>query len=95
MPSSRIQQRIDPRLRHDAETILAAQGIKPSQAISIFYMEVKRYGGLPFLPTPVQPSEIPNAHVWKGIKEARKGIGVQSFRNAEDMFASLASLKKR
>jgi antitoxin component of RelBE/YafQ-DinJ toxin-antitoxin module len=47
MPSSRIQQRIDPRLRHDAEMILAAQGIKPSQAIILFYMEVKRQGGLP------------------------------------------------
>lgn len=93
MSQTRIQQRIDPVLRRDAEIILSAQGIKPSQAIMIFYMEVKRFGGLPFLPSPVQPSEIPNARLQKAIRNARKGIGVQSFTNERDLFASLKALR--
>src|SRR5438045_1474767 len=63
MPSSRLQQRIDPSLRKEAEAILKTQGIKPSQAIILFYTEVTRSRGLPFRPSPVRRSEIPNARL--------------------------------
>ncbi len=92
MPSSRLQQRIDPVLRRDAEMILQAQGIKPSQAILLFYTEVKRTGGLPFPLTPVQPSEIPNARLRKDLQEARNGKGVETFTGKKDFFTSLQSL---
>ena len=92
MPSARLQHRIDPALRRDAEAILKLQGIKPSQAIILFYMEVKRTGGLPFQPTPVQTSEIPNAKLARDIREARKGKGLHSFKNKKDFFDSLRKL---
>lgn len=92
MASTRLQQRIDPKLRKDAEMILKAQGIKPSQAIILFYMEVKRTGGLPFAPTPVAPEEIPNARLQKELRDAAKGKGVKTYKNAEEMFASLHKL---
>ncbi|OGJ66315.1 hypothetical protein A3B61_02155, partial [Candidatus Peribacteria bacterium RIFCSPLOWO2_01_FULL_53_10] len=86
MPSSRMQHRIDPALRHDAEMILTAQGIKPAQAIILFYTEVKRSGGLPFAPSPVQPSEIPNARLRRELRDAAKGKGVKTYKNEKDFF---------
>lgn len=92
MASGRIQQRIDPLLRKEAEKILQIQGIKPSQAIILFYTEVKRSGGLPFQPSPVRPSEIPNARLRKELKDAAKGKGVKTFKNEKGFFDSLHAL---
>lgn len=89
MASGRIQHRIHPSLQRDAEDILRTQGIRPSQAIILFYTEVKRFGGLPFTPSPVLPSEIPNRRLQRDLKEARQGKGVQSFRSKKDFFDSL------
>ena len=92
MSSGRIQQRIDPLLKRDAERILQAQGIRPSQAIFLFYTEVKRFRGLPFRPTPVSRAEIPNARVMKGLQEAAKGKGVKTFKSKKAFFDSLKDL---
>ena len=92
MTSVRIQQRIDPLLRRDAEMILRTQGIKPSQAIILFYTEVKRSGGLPFTPSPVQPAEIPNARLRNDLQEARQNKGVKTFERKKELFASLDDL---
>jgi len=92
MPTGRIQHRIDPVLQREAELILKTQGIKPSQAMYLFYMEIKRFGGLPFLPTPVRPSEIPNARLRKDLRDADRGIGVKTYKNKKDLFDSLRRL---
>jgi len=92
MASGRIQQRIDPDLQKNAEAILQALGVKPSQAITLFYMEITRRGNLPFHPSDVQPSEIPNKRLAKTIREARKGIGVHEFKSKEELFALLDEL---
>ncbi|OGJ54881.1 hypothetical protein A3D11_00720 [Candidatus Peribacteria bacterium RIFCSPHIGHO2_02_FULL_49_16] len=91
MAAERIQQRIDPDLRQEAEAILATQGIKPSQAIILFYTEVKRSRGLPFKPSPVSSSEIPNVRLQKELRDAAKGKGVKTYRNAKELFDSLHS----
>ena len=92
MASSRLQNRIDPLLRQEAEAILRTQGIKPTQAIILFYTEVKRSGGLPFSPSPVGRSEIPNAALQKDIREARRGKGVREYRSSKAMFKALHAL---
>ncbi len=89
MPSSRLQQRIDSTLRKEAEAILATQGIKPSQAILLFYTEVKRSRGLPFKPSPVSPEEIPNAKLRRDLREARSGKGVRAFHGKKEFLDSL------
>jgi addiction module RelB/DinJ family antitoxin len=91
MASGRIQQRIDPRLQQEAEAILETQGIKPSQAIILFYTEVKRAGGLPFRPSPVHPSEIPNARLRKDLRQAAQGRGIRTFKTKDAFFNSLQS----
>lgn len=92
MAAGRIQQRIDPKLQKKAEAVLRAMGMKPAQAIVMFYMEIVRRRNLPFHPSEVHPSEIPNTKLAKSIREARKGIGVQEYENEDDFFASLKEL---
>lgn len=87
MPTARMQHRIDPKLKKEAENILEEQGIRPSQAITIFYTEIKRTGGFPFLPTP-----IPNKELKKDLLEAKKGSGVKTYKNKKDLFDSLGKL---
>ena len=89
MALGRIQQRMNPSLKKEAEAILEMQGIKPSQAIILFYTEVRRARGLPFRPTPVSPLEIPNAKLRKDLQEAASGKGIKTFKRKREFFASL------
>ena len=92
MTATRLQQRIDLTLKREAEAILETQGIRPSQAIILFYTEVKRSRGLPFKPSPVSPREIPNARLQRDLREARRGKGLQSFKSKKELLGSLRSL---
>lgn len=87
MHSTRIQHRIETNLKNQAEAILEEQGIKPSQAITIFYTEIKRIGGFPFL-----PSKVPNKKLQKDLEMAEKGIGVKAYKSKKDLFDSLEKL---
>ncbi|MDP4008644.1 MAG: type II toxin-antitoxin system RelB/DinJ family antitoxin [Candidatus Peregrinibacteria bacterium] len=87
MPSTRIQHRIDSNLKKEAEMILEGQGIKPAQAITIFYTEIKRAQGFPFL-----PSKVPNAELAKALKDIEKNKGSVRFKNKKDAFDFLDKL---
>lgn len=87
MSSTRIQHRIDTNLKTTAEIILGKQGIKPSQAITIFYTEIKRTGGFPFL-----PSKVLNKKSKKDLGEAKKGVGVKIYKSKKDLFNALEKL---
>ena len=87
MPSTRIQHRINSHLKIEAETILEEQGIRPSQAITIFYTEIKRTGGFPFL-----PAKVPNKKLRKDLTEADNGVGITTYKNKKDLFNSLKKL---
>lgn len=43
-----ISVRMDAELKRDAESILSALGLTPSQAISVFYKQITFQQGLPF-----------------------------------------------
>lgn len=87
MASTRIQHRIDLSLKNTAEAILEEQGIRPAVAITIFYTEIARSGGFPFL-----PSKIPNKELTKDLKKARSGVGIKTYKNKKDFFKSLDEL---
>ena len=87
MSLAKIQQRIDSKLKDEAESILKEQGIKPSQAIVMLYKEITKQRGFPFL-----PSRVPNAQTKEAMREARKGAGVDSYKSAKDMFKALDRL---
>jgi len=85
--TTRTQYRIDPILKENAEKILIKIGIKPAQAIAMFYSEIARTGTFPFLPTKVLKEEIS-----KEIEKTEKGIGIKKYKNKEDLFSSLDNL---
>jgi DNA-damage-inducible protein J len=46
--SAMIRARIRPELKDEAEAILAELGLNPTQAITLFYEQVRLQRGLPF-----------------------------------------------
>ncbi len=43
-----VRARMEPELKQHAEAIFEKIGIRPSQAINLFYRQVEEAGGLPF-----------------------------------------------
>lgn len=82
-----MQHRINPELKEKAESILEKQGIKPATAITIFYTEITRTGGFPFL-----PSKVPNQKLVKDLKNTTKGKSIKTYKNKKDLFKHLDKL---
>lgn len=72
--SAMIRARVEPRLKHDAEAVLDKLGMTPTEAITLFYRQVKIYRGLPFA------VRIPNKETIRAIREtrARKNVKISS-----------------
>lgn len=80
---ARISSRIDPELKRKSEAILAEIGIKPSQAISMFYTQIVRQRGLPL------ELKIPNDETLEAMRELRDPEflkNAKSYSNAAEMF---------
>ncbi|NLL05209.1 MAG: type II toxin-antitoxin system RelB/DinJ family antitoxin [Clostridiaceae bacterium] len=57
--SSNVTARVEPKLKEQAETILAKLGIPTSTAINMYYRQIVMWNGLPF--RPAVPSNRPIA----------------------------------
>lgn len=75
---STVRARIEPRLKREAEHVLARIGLNPTEAIRLYYHFIRQARGIPF------PVHIPNAETRKAVREARRGKG-RIFRNAREM----------
>jgi len=73
MKNAVINARIESELKVDVESILKNLGLSATQAINIFYQQIKMHNGIPF------EVKIPNAETQKVIEESRKGINVEDF----------------
>ena len=73
MKNAIINARIESELKFDVESILKNLGLSATQAINIFYQQIKYHNGIPF------EIKIPNAETQKVIEESRKGINVEDF----------------
>ena len=83
---ARISSRIDADLKSEAEAILEELGVKPSQAITMFYTQIKRQRGLPF------ELKIPNAQTVEAIEEVKDPQfrkKARSYKNSKELFDSL------
>lgn len=78
-----IRARVSPRLKKEAEAIFSKLGLTATDAISIFYSQVKLRQGLPF------PVRLPNATTRKTFEATDLGEDVLDFENAEDLFSAL------
>lgn len=77
-----IHARVPIALKEDVTKILKELGLSATEAITLFYSQVKLRKGLPF------PVQIPNEETLKALKEVEEGKTVD-FDNLDDFFADL------
>ncbi len=78
-----INARTDKELKEDVEIILKELGISTTEAINIFFRQVKMRRGLPFT------VEIPNAETLKTFRDSEAGKGLVENKDADEMFRKL------
>jgi len=78
-----INARTEKELKAEVEDILKALGISTTEAINIFFRQVKLRRGLPF------PVEIPNEETLKTFRDSEVGKGLVECKDADDMFKKL------
>lgn len=61
--TDQIQVRIDPQTKAAAEAVFSKLGIKPSEAVRMFYHQVELKGGIPF------DVRLPNAETLQAIED--------------------------
>jgi DNA-damage-inducible protein J len=81
--SAMVRARIQPGLKHRAETVFHRLGLNPTQAITIFYKQVELRGGLPF------DVAIPTATTKRTFETSDAGRGLVICEDADDMFEKL------
>jgi DNA-damage-inducible protein J len=65
MKTSIINARVKPELKGDVEQILSKLGITTTQAITMFFEQIKINRGIPF------PLQLPNDETVEAMQEAR------------------------
>ena len=78
-----INARTERELKEEVEGILQSLGMSTTEAINIFFRQVKLRRGLPF------PVEIPNEKTLKAFKDSEEGRGLVECKDADDMFDRL------
>jgi DNA-damage-inducible protein J len=75
-----IRARIEPNLKQDVESIFKKLGLTTTEAISLFYHQVKLWKGLPF------EVRIPNPTTIQTFKDTDAGLNLVNCENEEEMF---------
>jgi DNA-damage-inducible protein J len=78
-----INARTERELKTEVEEILRSLGMSTTEAINIFFRQVKLRRGLPF------PVEIPNDETLKVFQDSEEGKGLVECKDADDMFNRL------
>lgn len=83
---ARISSRIDADLKREADAILAEIGMKPSQAIALFYTQIVRQRGIPL------SLKLPNEALEDAMREARDPAFKTTARRHASVDAFMADL---
>jgi len=78
-----INARTERELKNEVEKILKSLGLSTTEAINIFFHQVKLRRGLPF------SVEIPNEETRLVFHESEAGNGLVACNDADDMFKRL------
>jgi DNA-damage-inducible protein J len=81
--SAVIRARIEPELKEEAETIFSELGLSITEAITLFYRQVKLVKGLPF------EVRIPNQTTLQTFQDTDEGRNLVQSENAQEMFDKL------
>jgi DNA-damage-inducible protein J len=81
--SAMVRARVEPKLKHDVESLFEQLGLSATQAITLFYRQVALRGGLPF------DVVVPNATTRKTFDDTDRGKHLVLCKDADDMFRKL------
>ncbi len=81
--SAMVRARVEPKLKHDAESLFEQLGLSATQAITLFYRQVALRGGLPF------DVVVPNGTTRKTFDDTDNGRNLVHCKDADDMFRKL------
>jgi DNA-damage-inducible protein J len=70
-----IRARVEPALKRDAEAVLKRIGLTSSEAINLFFTQVRLQKGLPFA------LRVPNRQTLRAIRDASMGTGFEEPRS--------------
>ena len=78
-----IRARVSPELKADAEGILEKLGLSATDAITLFYQQIKLNRGLPFA------VRLPNRTTRKTFDDTDAGRGVTRVKDQQELFERL------
>ena len=78
-----VRARVEPDLKADVEQLLHRLGITTTEAITMFYTQIRLRQGLPF------PVEIPNASTLETFEATDRGEQLNSYGSLDEMFETL------
>ena len=78
-----IRARVNPELKTDVEDILEKLGLSATEAITLFYQQVKLNRGLPFA------VRLPNRTTRKTFADTDAGRGIVQVRDQDELFERL------
>jgi DNA-damage-inducible protein J len=78
-----IRARVEPGLKDDVEKLLQRLGVTTTEAITMFYSQIRLRRGLPF------PVEVPNVTTRKTFEATDRGKDLNTFDSLDKMFEAL------
>lgn len=81
--SATVRARLEPKLKEETELIFEELGINTTEAIRIFFKQVKLQRGLPF------EMKIPNEMTEDAILDAKTRKSGSSFESSDELFEDL------
>ena len=78
-----VRARIEPGLKADVDKLLDRLGISTTEAINLFYNQIRLRQGVPF------PVEVPNASTRKTFEATDRGEELHSYKSVDEMFEAL------
>ncbi len=78
-----IRARIEPELKEEAEVVFKKLGISVSEAIAMFFKQVRYHKGLPF------EVRIPNRATMRAFKQSEKNKGISYYKDSKELFDKL------
>ena len=78
-----IRARTTPGLKSDVEGILKRLGLNTTEAINLFFSQVKLHRGLPF------EVRIPNKTTRETLKKADKGKELNTYKGVDEFFEKM------
>ena len=78
-----VRARVEPSLKADVEKLLHRLGVTTTEAITMFYSQIRLRQGLPF------SAEVPNAITRKTFEATDRGEDLNTYSSLDDMFEAL------